>query len=566
VLVPGVKVLWSVDGASREGPALAHDALPAGVHDVEVRVETSDGQVSPWERLRICVFDPTVKVGVRPASPAAGDSFEVFTELPIGLPDFLAERARAATGCWFSDGVAIAGARGLSASAPAVMRAGTVGVEYQWSFECGSQRFDLLGRHDPKIAPGVSISLKTDRATRGKDVVVLIGVEQAEYVHEVRVRLPKSGNTVVAERPSTEKDPWRAVFPDDDFEDAVEERGDLKVVQVEAMPILKAGDSGVPTSPDDRRNTDRMVRRTVALGDPDVSLELCDSGTDEPLVAGSRFVLDDDCPFDLKAKGQDADDVARIDVVVAVDGVDLVNESGGTTRSAGDRRRFTRSINTPKAGSRLTIQAQAYDGSGRRVGGPVAVDVGLRHGRSVWIWSVIGLCYLGFAVVVIRLTFFNTRLGQEYRWTRDKDGLDPQVQVAGTVGTFGEVRANLWSKAMSVEVPVDAIPGPEGDFKWLFDLRDSAGGALRFSIDRFDNTEGDGYRLNLDKFEHGPDSAGFRLRPPPALAGKRPGHPLFLNFFHQKGAGTRFLLAFSGFVATVAVLAALVWLFMQDWF
>jgi hypothetical protein len=567
VTVPGATVRWWTDGRGPTvGASLDVQSLAPGVHDVEVQLESADGRTSPKERLRVCVFEPNVKLTVSPESPAAGDAFEVVAEAPIGLPDFLLDRLRTAPACWLIDGTTVPGAKGLTCSAPAIMRAGAVGVEFQWSAECGPQAVRIRGRVDPEVRAGPSIRLLTDRVTRGKAAAIEVAVEQPGRVHEVLVRLGERGEWVRAEPTQQVGQPWKASFPARDVAGATVIQGGLSVIPVEAMPILKVGDTGVPTEAGNPGNQSRRVRRTVALGDPDVNLELRDAGTDELLVAGSRLVLGADCLLDVRAAGQDGNDVASVVVTISVDGSDVADLCGNATRNAAEPRCFGRSLAIPGSGGKLTITAQALDSAGKPIGTAATVDVGLRPGRSIWVWSLIALCYLGFAAAVVRLTFFNTRLGQEYRWTKDKDGLDPQVQVAGTVGLSGEVKANLWTKAMSVEIPVDAIPGPEGDFKWIFDLRDSLGGALRFSIDRFDNTEGDGYRLNLDKFEHGPDAAGFRLRPPPALPGKRPGHPLFLNFFHQKGAGTRFLLGLSGFAITVGVLAAVVWLFMQDWF
>jgi hypothetical protein len=214
----------------------------------------------------------------------------------------------------------------------------------------------------------------------------------------------------------------------------------------------------------------------------------------------------------------------------------------------------------------LALTAEAFGKDGRLIGSAMSITQTLRPGRAVWAWALLGIAWAGVSFLIARVTFGNTRLGQEYRWSRDREGHDALPVPVGAVGVLGEVRLNLWSKAMTVDVPVDALP-PEGEHAWLYELRDRVGGAIRFTIDRFDNTEGDGYRLSVDRFEPGPDAAGFVLRAPPAGPGKRISqHPIVLNFFHQNGAATRFSVAVVGFLLGVSLFALLLWLYRQEWF
>lgn len=575
VAVPEVQVRWWVDGdGPRPGSSLAVAGWKPGTYGVDVQIETSDGRQSAREKFRVCVLDASVAIRVRSTLASgqvkAGDPIRLEIDPPAGLPRFLLGALDSAGDCWFSGGSMVPSAKGLSCEAPAVVDAGTSSAEFQWSYDCGPQRLVLRGRTEFAVLPGASIRVLTDRVTRGKNAVVEIAVQQPDQVHEIRVRLPESGAQFIAERPASDKDPWSVIIPAGDAARAAKALGDLEVLTIEATPILKEGSTGRPTEFQHPGNLSRRASRTIALSAPDVALQLCSGDGVTALVPGGRQTFGGECRVSVLLTGIDCADVGSVTLTCGTsEWTGAPARSNCALDAAGRPLPITFEVALPSEGDSsdgtLVLVAEAFGKDGKAIGTAMSVTQTLRPGRMVWAWALLGIAWAGVSFLVVRVTFGNTRLGQEYRWSRDREGHD--ALSGGAVGVLGEVRLNLWSKTMTVDVPVDALPGPEGEHAWLYDLRGRLGGAIRFTIDRFDNTEGDGYRLSVDRFEPGPDAAGFVLRAPPAGPGKRiVQHPLVLNFFHQNGAATRFAVAVAGFLFVVSLLGLLLWLYWQDWF
>jgi hypothetical protein len=583
VVVPGAQANWTWGSApdqSFQGPTLPVETWAPGTYDVTVSLSSDDGRTSSPERLQVCVVDPAVTVRVDPARPMAGESFTLTAELSKDLPAAVRDRVSSAA-TWFVAGGMVKGAKGLSCDAPPILRKGADAAEFVAVLECGAQRITFRGAADVDVQAGPFVRIVTDRVTRGKDAEIEIDVQESAMTSAVVVRVcdpradPAQPRAEVRAVPQPGKSadgserPWVARFKSSDLELAAESLGDEMVVLVDAMPVILEGSTGQATAQGDPRNVNRRVAQKVVVGKPDVRLSgfLGPAAGAEPIVGGAALNLDDEHEVSVMPGGRDPDLVAAVGMQVFFDGVldaaqsgDMspVAAEGGVVRAAPE---FRRKFRAPKSGSAVRIEFVARDPGGNPLGEAIVHDLALVPGPNLLLWVLAICAFLMASYCLLRCTHGNSRLGQAYVWSEDSDG-QVRFEEDVTVKLSGGVRLDLWSKTMTVVVPVDNLP-PEGKYAWLHRKRaEFPDGEIRFTIDRSDNVQGDRVPLRVDTIGFEIDK-GFVLLPPAPPPGERPGQQVVLTFYHQPGGMLRLVVQLTGWLLVVGMAVLLAWLYVN---